>query len=63
MKNVEVEKQLNISFYKKTMNKRIKYLNNKKVINTNSRDEINFSINEENMAKQELMWYTYNLIA
>jgi hypothetical protein len=63
MKNVEVEKQLNICFYKDTMKKRIKYLNNKKIINTNSKDEINFSINEENMAKQELMWYTYNLIA
>ena len=63
MKNVDVEKQLNICFYKDTIAKRIKYLNNKKIINTNSKDEIIFSINEENMAKQELMWYTYNLIA
>ena len=63
MKNVDVEKQLNIFFYKDTIAKRIKYLNNKKIINKNSKDEINFSINEENMAKQELMWYTYNLIA
>ena len=54
MKNVDVEKQLNICFYKDTIAKRIKYLNNKKIINTNSKDEINFSINEENMAKQEL---------
>ena len=63
MKNIDIEEQLNISCYKRTINKRIEYLNNKKITNKSTNEEYKFQLNEEHIAKQELMWYTYNVIA
>ena len=63
MKLIEIEKQQNISIYNKTILTRIGYLNNKKIRNNFNNEEFKFTVNEEYLAKQELMWYTYNVIA
>ncbi len=63
MSSISIEQQLNISFYNKTIFNRAKYLHSRKIVNSNTKNEFKFVVNEEHIAKQELMWYTYNTIA
>ena len=48
MKNIDIEKQQNMTYYNNSINKRIKYLNNRKVINTTTKEESSFTVNDSN---------------